>query len=283
MQTYHKLAVENIIQLRPEKGIHWAAIEGYTLLVKLLLDRGVDVNEKSVTEKRTALHLAVIHRRESTVRILLDRGAMVNVLDKVFPGLEYLVETPGTTPLHYVAGATPLHYAAGAGLESTVLMLLDAGAEVDALDIASGRTALHVAVLLGRESIVRLLLDAGAGIDAPQDINGMTALHMAAYMGHERILHLLLQRGANVEIRGDIRRIWGGPLWSTCKVIYRFRGLTALHHATMRRRDSCVRTLLDWGAEIDAQDTGGGRTALHMAAMFGTGAVGERGGSRCSR
>jgi ankyrin repeat protein len=56
-----------------------------------------------------------------------------------------------------------LHFAAGYGETKCCEVLLDAGAEVDALD-KNNNTALHYAAGYGREDCVELLLKNGAAV-----------------------------------------------------------------------------------------------------------------------
>ena len=62
---------------------------------------------------------------------------------------------------------------------------------------AGGRTALMVAATWPRESTVRLLLEAGANITA-RDEDGATAVHLAAQLGHDDVVRTLLGQGLNV-------------------------------------------------------------------------------------
>ena len=60
---------------------------------------------------------------------------------------------------------TPLHAAASSGQVSVVKLLLEMGAEVDAVN-CFGNTALHVACHNGQDVVVTELLGYGAAIDA---------------------------------------------------------------------------------------------------------------------
>lgn len=76
--------------------------------------------------------------------------------------------------------STALTAAVESGRLEIAIMLMDAGADVDATD-AHGRTALHTGVCLGpcfRVDVARRLLAAGADVDG-QDEDGKTALHTA--------------------------------------------------------------------------------------------------------
>lgn len=61
--------------------LHKAAWRGDIDTVKVLLDKGVDVNER-YDFRRTALMNAAWNSQEAVVQLLLDRGADVNAMDR---------------------------------------------------------------------------------------------------------------------------------------------------------------------------------------------------------
>ena len=63
-----------------------------------------------------------------------------------------------------------------------------------------GNCALHWAAGAGHEDAVLLLLDMGAEIDAVNG-EGDTALHLACWRGHKETVALLLERGASTSVR----------------------------------------------------------------------------------
>ncbi|KAF8249342.1 ankyrin [Wilcoxina mikolae CBS 423.85] len=93
----------------------------------------------------------------------------------------------------------PLHLATTNGRNSTVQLLLDRRADIEAKD-TSHCTPLHRAASMGLEAKVRLLLDRGADIEAKNRDN-FTPLHKAALRGHKATAQLLLDRGADIEAK----------------------------------------------------------------------------------
>jgi len=77
-----------------------------------------------------------------------------------------------------VHSRTPLHDAVRTGSEDTVRRLIDAGADVNAVD-EDGRTPLHDAARTSSGYTIRKLIDAGADVNAV-DKDGRTPLHDAA-------------------------------------------------------------------------------------------------------
>lgn len=98
-------------------------------------------------------------------------------------------------------GITPLAMAARFGATSSVIALLQAGANPD---LATGdrwqSTPLMEAARDGHTEIASRLLRAGARVDHP-DIAGATALHWAVRAGETQYAELLLKGGADQSIR----------------------------------------------------------------------------------
>ena len=75
-----------------------------------------------------------------------------------------------------------------------MLVLLAAGASVDAAQPGSGLTALHVGALRGQEGAVRALLAARASCGL-QSAEGATPLCLASAAGHVEVARALLENG----------------------------------------------------------------------------------------
>lgn len=77
-------------------------------------------------------------------------------------------------------------------------LILDEGlARVNDTSLETGMTALHQACLGGELRAVAYLLDAGADIEA-QNLAGQTPLHVACQFDNARLAELLLSRGADL-------------------------------------------------------------------------------------
>jgi ankyrin repeat protein len=93
-------------------------------------------------------------------------------------------------------GVTALHWAAKNGHEAVAQLLLAAGADPNAAEIADSYTPLHRAAQNGHEKIVGLLLSWNAKPDALA-VNRVTPLHLAATQGREAVVRLLLDPSRN--------------------------------------------------------------------------------------
>jgi ankyrin repeat protein len=98
---------------------------------------------------------------------------------------------------------TALHWAAVNGDLELVNMLVRAGANLKAATRISAATPLLLAAENGHAAVVRALLDAGAEVNAV-DTGGTTALMLAAAAGHADALRFLLQRGAEANARDRV-------------------------------------------------------------------------------
>ncbi len=136
--------------------MHYAAAAGDTSIVRLLIDRGADVNARDKSGLN-ALYKAVVTivnpgKQRDTIRLLLDRGADVNVRGK--------------------GGNTLLMLAAAYDGSDIVPLLLERGADVNAKD-DKGFTALMPAAMgvyptLRRQAAcIQELLSAGAAQSCP--------------------------------------------------------------------------------------------------------------------
>jgi ankyrin repeat protein len=123
-------------------------------------------------------------------------------------------------------GMTALHWAAENGDVEMVRMLIDAGANTEAVTRIGDYTPLHVASEGGHGEAVRALLEAGADVDARRAFAGTTALHLAAAAGSVSSIEALVSFGADINARESE---WGQ---------------TPLIFAASRNRVEAVKTLL---------------------------------------
>ncbi|KAH8598551.1 hypothetical protein B0O99DRAFT_457043, partial [Bisporella sp. PMI_857] len=96
---------------------------------------------------------------------------------------------------------TGLHLAAYFGIKTTVKLLLEQEAEIEAKD-NDGQTPLSLAAKFGNKATVKLLLEQSAEIET-KDNNGRTPLSWAAGSGNEATVKLLLEQSAETETKDN--------------------------------------------------------------------------------
>lgn len=174
-----------------------------------------------------------------------------------------------TEPLHYLSDA-PFNQLWNHGKqEELAVVLIEAGAPVNGLP-TSGETPLHGAASLGEAGVAEILIDHGANIEAvatyPRIPHG-TPLDFAVHFGMVDVVDLLFRRGASVLSArmatgaGQLERIQGEiPSMKT-----RSEELhDVLRCAVICDRTEIVDYLLSSGIDVDTDIDGA--TALHWAA-----------------
>ncbi|KAK3997549.1 ankyrin repeat-containing domain protein [Cladorrhinum sp. PSN332] len=233
----------NVPDLTGHYPIHYATLNSDTALVELLISHGADIESR--VNGSTPLLLASQQWFPLTADALVSQGgADVGAKD--------------------VYGRTVLHYAAEQ--ESGRAVLRSAvnakSGDVDVQDLW-GRTLLFYAAEAGRVENMGLLLDElGARVASIAANDGTTALHVAAFVGDDGVTvarQLLLAGDVDVDVaaRG---------------------GLTPLHVAVLRGHREVAKTLLESGADREAEwrleDEGkNGEDELLSSPLLGVGEV----------
>jgi ankyrin repeat protein len=230
-----------------------AAADGHEAVVKLLLEKGAELETKD-KDSQTPLSCAAEMGHKAVVKLLLEKGAQLETKNK--------------------DGYTPLLYATENGHKAVVKLLLEKGAELETQS-ENGRTPLSCAAEMGHEAVVKLLLEKGAeletksrddrkpllwnperGSEVTESEYGQTPLMWAAENGHEAVVKLLLEKGAQLETKDE-------------------DGHTPLLYATENGHEAVVKLLLEKGAELETkdEDSNYGQMLLSCAARKGYEAV----------
>lgn len=220
---------EGVVRLLLEKGadiesmdneygqmpLIWAAGRGHAGIVQLLLENGADVESRDNKYGRTSLSWVAQVGNEGVLQVLLENGANIEFKDK-----EY--------------GRTPLSWAAEGGHEGVVQLLLEKEAEIESKN-EDDRTPLSWAAEMGHEGVVRLLLERKADIESKDKGYGHTPLSWAIRGGYKGVVQLLLEKGADIKSRDNYGKT---PLW----------------WAAAWEHEAIVQLLLEKGADVESRD-----------------------------
>jgi ankyrin repeat protein len=177
-------------------ALHYAVLNDDSTVAQALLRAGADVNART-RYGVTPIYLAAQNGSAALTRLLLQAGANPNEL--------------------YREGETVLHTAARTGEPDTVAVLLDAGAAIDAREEWHGQTPLMWATAQGHAALLPLLLQRGADVNALSNVEtwerqvtkeprekwlppgGMSSLMFAAREGCRACIQPLLDAGADID------------------------------------------------------------------------------------
>lgn len=230
------------------------AAAGYAGILKLLLDRGADIEARD-HNSNTLLHRAAANNDLELTADLIRRGASVGVRGEQ----DY----------------TPLHFSAGRGHVDVVACLLAHGADINA-QTKSGRTALYIALDQGYPDLARFLLGHRANVNIATAEESWHPIHLAAERGLIDVLPPLIERGAVPNSQSSTKQ---SPLHTAAACGQRAavelllqrgaeissdsNGTTPLHISTHHADLEITTLLLQSGADPNAR-VQLGDTPLHM-------------------
>jgi len=204
--------------------------------MRLLLDRGADVNARAKSRFSALMVAAQYQEGDAAINLLLDHGATV-------------APPEGAPPIF---NANPFSLAAYAGNSRSLKRLKDAGGKIDDAYIAIGTsrtTPMLGAFKFGDVEVIKTLLDLGAPVDFA-DGNQITMLSRCVLNHELELAKMLIARGANVNATDKLGMT--PLLWAASSDF----GDTAM-----------AELLLKSGARADAKNRDG-RTALELARAY---------------
>ena len=140
---------------------------GLVALLKHVLSKGANLDARD-KEGATALNRAVEQNNVEVVRILLENGADIEADDWDTPWRDEIDEDGSEREVKRFSGR-PLMQATMNEEHTMMRELLAAGADLEArakVGSLKGQSALHFAIFFGDESTMRILLDGGADVNA---------------------------------------------------------------------------------------------------------------------
>ncbi|KAF7652561.1 hypothetical protein LDENG_00095230 [Lucifuga dentata] len=218
----HPLAGIAMATRQDEDGdtpLHIAVVQGKLAIIHTLIcllrtaRRSLDIYNNL---RQTPLHLAVITQQARMVEALLKAGADPAALDRngqtaLHLCCEYhqhdclfvvLSQSSSSMCLEIrnYEGLSPLHLAVQHGCKDLARMLLDSGADINAMDVKSGQSPLMHAVESSNSDMVHFLIENGCDVNS-QSYSGNTALHSACGRGQVDTARLLLKSGADCSLK----------------------------------------------------------------------------------
>ena len=257
-------------------------------LLHFFIKTGVELtwHHRYYDKKKNALDLAIINGDEETVRLILQSKqplyqALIHSANNPYL-LRIILENGGNDndwlEYPYCNTTTPLCQAIIEGNTESVKLLLEAGADVNAVGSIRKRTPLHVAAEEGKTEIVKLLLGYNVNID-PLDEERLTPFMLAA---NAEIAKLLLDNGANIHHRTPL----GHDAFSfalskqnvdVIKYLLKInfnpvqwiknKSLHALISSPTTASEEMLFLLLDAGADINATDALGDTPIMHAESI----------------
>jgi len=144
------------------------------------------------------------------------------------------------------AGTTAMHEAIAEGNEKVLSLMLQNGADPNALD-GGERVPLLLAAGIEDSSIIKLLVEYGADLES-RSKDGLSALHVAALEGSSEVCEFLVEEG--MDVNATDKKNW-----------------TPLHYAVWFDHLNCIEILLKAGANPNIEDKAR-KTPTSMAKNF---------------
>ena len=222
--------------LNTDTVLMMAARTGNVATMKVLLDRGADVNAKETARGTTALMWAAAQKHPAAVQLLVDRGADVSA-----------VTTP---PGRIGPSATPrpsIRDRRGSGTAATRAARSVRGTR--AIERAEGSRRWSFAVRGNDPESVRILLAAGADVNQVTNY-GWSPLLVATQNRYYQLASFLLDHGANPNLANK-------GAWSPLYIAVDNRNIEGGDYP-LRKPDmdhlDFIKKLIDKGADVNHRD-----------------------------
>jgi cytochrome c len=158
-----------------------AAKEGDIAMISKLLNEGAKIDESNSAKWSGApLYWSLFNCKYEAAELLINKGANVNLADSF-----------GTAPLYMAVCCENVDL-------SLIELLIQKGADLDHKNTPEGLTSLHYAISSKSDDVARLLIEKGANVNALAE-DGTSPLILAVKKDSLFIAKLLLDKGADVD------------------------------------------------------------------------------------
>lgn len=192
--------------------LHWAAKLGHFRLVKMVLEKGADVNERTTPIQVTALGIAASGDHLEIVRELLNHGADPNIkFDRDTTAImgacsvgnlemvQLLVEKGASIYDRDNKNITILHRAVDSANVKLIEYLIKLGLYINITD-GEGYTPLYQAIWNNDTTTIKYLLLNKASVSVRTD-TGFAALHLCVQTDDLNVLHVVIDHCDDMEAR----------------------------------------------------------------------------------
>ncbi len=263
------------VPIIPESLIQ-SAITGDSITVALLLATGMNPDPRDAT-LLTPLMYASQNGYPSIVGLLMKHGANSSATSKDgwYPLLLachlqhldvislLLSKGVNVDQRRSIGGETCLHRAAERGILPMIDLLIENGADVDAMNL-SGTTPLMIAASSNQIQVVSRLLEKGAHVDASNN-KGFTAIMATARNNATQSFLKLIEQGGNPNLKNDNEEtalsiaVRNGKVAISKLMVTKIididptdkKGITPLMYAAMYNYDEIIPLLIDAGADVN--------------------------------
>jgi ankyrin repeat protein len=250
----------NINKIKDEKGeslLHTAAHTGKPEIMKLILQRGADINARD-KGGRTIMFVLAFHGHTEAMKWLVNElGMNVDTTDH--------------------SDWTPLCKAAQVGNITSIACLVSLGADVRA-GSKMGVSPIDCAVMSGQVESIKCLHNLDKNLVNLND-SGLTPIFRAAYVGQVECIECLVRLGANIEAKGPqgetpmFKAAEAGQVESIA-CLKRLganvnaaldNGMTPILIATIGDKPAVIECLASLGANVNVSSFQGGVTPIFVA------------------